>query len=401
MMRTLRTAAAILMTASMLLITAPVAAQAAGNQYVTRGQYVQEILQAVGIAPTPNARQSFTDVPRTSPYFGYVEAAVAAGITTGMTKTTFGVNQDLTRAEAAAFDLRAYSGEVAYFTQTEEGWKGYATYGMFSDAEKIPMALQGDVYNATKIGLLQGFPNGSFGPLQNLTQGQAADLVQQMKKVLAVSNSGPIQWRFIVANQGPYRGVPTTAINMQQAETAAVHIGDILAAAVQDKPFALIAQYVEPSQVAAVEQQFGQLEQAFQSQDVPAGIHWRVLGMSNGLMEANTYPSTLGGGAYIVEPVVDIQSISTVTGQPVTLPKYLPSPNFFGPAPSSSVLSLNVPTGLGSDGLVTNIGSAYYRLYDMYVTQAQAKDQALAVFFGSGTSIGDADLGSAIAVSGN
>ena len=103
------------------LVASVTAASAATPSYVTRGQYVEELLTAVGVQPDSTATQTFSDVPPSSPYFGYVEAAYKAGITTGMVapsggqRGVFGASQDLDRAEAAAFDLRAYDGGVASY----------------------------------------------------------------------------------------------------------------------------------------------------------------------------------------------------------------------------------------------------------------------------------------------
>ena len=62
----------------------PVASAASASTYVTRGQYVEQLLTAVGIQPDTTATESFSDVSPSNPYFGYVEAAYKAGITTGM-----------------------------------------------------------------------------------------------------------------------------------------------------------------------------------------------------------------------------------------------------------------------------------------------------------------------------
>jgi len=53
----------------------PAASAASTTTYVTRGRYVEQLLQAVGIQPDNSATQSFSDVPPSYPYFGYVEAA--------------------------------------------------------------------------------------------------------------------------------------------------------------------------------------------------------------------------------------------------------------------------------------------------------------------------------------
>ena len=196
-------------------------------------------------------------------------------------------------------------------------------------------------------------------------------------------------------------GIPTGTFSMQWSETAASRIGDVMAAIVQDQPFSSISQYIEPSDLSLVQQEFNQMQQQFQAQDVPAGIHWKVVGMTNSLTEADQYPSQNNGAAYIVEPILDVQSIDTATGNPVTLSTLPKSPKFEGPAPESSVLNLNIPIGINQDGLIADIDNGAYRFYGMYVSQSQANDPALSVAYGSGTTMGYADLGSAIAVSGN
>ena len=58
------------------------------------------------VSPPP-ATATFTDVPTTHPFFQYVEALAASGITSGCTATKFCPNAPLTRGQMAVFLARA------------------------------------------------------------------------------------------------------------------------------------------------------------------------------------------------------------------------------------------------------------------------------------------------------
>ena len=262
----------------------PPAAAASTTTYVTRGQYVEQLLQAVGIQPDNSAGQNFSDVPPSNPYFGYIEAAYKAGITTGMVAPSgssmgvFGVSDNLNRAEAAAFDLRAYDGGVATYAQDVSSWIGngpaknpndpaYHGQVSFLDYAAIPSALQGDVYTASAIGLLHGFTDGTFGPLQNLTSAQTVDLISQLKSVEAI-NGGSYNWRWILSEQG-------TA-----TEPRAVNAMNFFAAAIQGKPFSAVSSYINVSDASSLQTTYAAIQQEWQQNYVSKApsINWKIVG---------------------------------------------------------------------------------------------------------------------------
>ncbi len=55
------------------------------------------------VSPGPPVINTFTDVPKGSPYFKFVEAVAAAGITGGYPDGRFGVNDPITRGQMAVF----------------------------------------------------------------------------------------------------------------------------------------------------------------------------------------------------------------------------------------------------------------------------------------------------------
>jgi len=78
---------------------------------VTRGQMAVFLCRAAGIQPKTGGTPSFADVPATSGYFGYVEAASAAGITSGCgtAPPRFCPDRVVTRGEMAVFVCRGFN----------------------------------------------------------------------------------------------------------------------------------------------------------------------------------------------------------------------------------------------------------------------------------------------------
>ena len=74
-------------------------AETAGNQGAVIGMRVGYVLQ---VSPGPGTA-TFSDVPTNHPFFKFVEALVAAGITSGYGDGRFGVNDPVTRGQMAVF----------------------------------------------------------------------------------------------------------------------------------------------------------------------------------------------------------------------------------------------------------------------------------------------------------
>ena len=108
-------------------------------------------------------------MPETEWYYAPVAAAVNAGIVTGVSDTEFAPNANITRqdmalmltraADAAGIELR--SGAETTFTD-EASIAGYAL-----DAVKT----------MSRAGIVNGFDDGSFMPMNNATRAQAAVVI--------------------------------------------------------------------------------------------------------------------------------------------------------------------------------------------------------------------------------
>lgn len=177
-MRKFRAIVTAVATAGMVIGTMGIAGAATSPSYETRADFIYRLDVQLGISPVNPATPNFSDVPASNPYYGYIEAAYQAGITNGFSNGTFGPNLPLTRAEAAKYEVIAYGAgaQAVQITSTS-----------FLDNAQIPTALVGYVGEANKLGLLKGFPNGNFYPMQNLTVPQEGYLLNQLKAAMGAA----------------------------------------------------------------------------------------------------------------------------------------------------------------------------------------------------------------------
>ena len=183
------------LTGSLLTLAASVGsavpATAATPQIVTRAEFIYEFDRADNLQPVYPQVADFTDVPSSTPYYGYIEAAYKAGIISGVTSTKFEPNASLTREEIAKIEVLALGDGAA-----AQALDAQAT--SFKDDKGIPSWARGYINEALRLGLISGYPNGYFKPGQAITtadtphflQKFAASQVNQGTWTLAVSASG-------------------------------------------------------------------------------------------------------------------------------------------------------------------------------------------------------------------
>ena len=109
----------------------------------------------------------FSDVAPSAWYAAYEVAAVQAGIVEGLTPTTFGPDRTLTREQMAVLLARALR-----FSQT--------SLLHFNDAASVDAWAAAGVEEAVAAGYLDGFPDGSFRPLDIATRARAAAVLARV-----------------------------------------------------------------------------------------------------------------------------------------------------------------------------------------------------------------------------
>lgn len=118
--------------------------------------------------------KSFKDVDANSEESAYVNWAIENGIIAGYEDNTFGGDREITREEIARI-LNLFAEKFDIKVKNLEAPK-------FKDQNKISDWASKDVKEATEKGLLVGRDDGTFGPKDNLTRAEVAQMIVNMIK---------------------------------------------------------------------------------------------------------------------------------------------------------------------------------------------------------------------------
>jgi hypothetical protein len=141
---------------------------------ISRAGFAALLARGLHLAPAPPGELSlFTDAAAVPPPAAPdVAAAVAAGLLRGDGAGELDPTGPVTRAEAAVMAARVTG-------------LAPAAAPAFSDAALIPPWAAAAVGAAAQAGLLAGYPDGTFRPLQPLTRAEAAALVLRLLRAAA------------------------------------------------------------------------------------------------------------------------------------------------------------------------------------------------------------------------
>ena len=128
------------------------------NESCTRAQMVTFLWRAAG-SPVVNYAMKFTDVPADAYYAEAVRWAVSKGITAGLTETTFGPEQTVTRGQVVAF-LYRQAGSPA--VGSKNPFTDVASDAYYADAVKWAVAQK----------ITAGTTDTTFSPNADCTRGQ-------------------------------------------------------------------------------------------------------------------------------------------------------------------------------------------------------------------------------------
>lgn len=183
-MKKFRSLALTLLSVAMLLGTQGMAGASSGTA-ITREQFIYDFDRANNIQPVYPAIPDFSDVPASSPYYGFIEAAYQKGFINGVAPGRFGPFDLLTRAQIAKIEVTALGdGTLALQNQT-------APTG-FTDDLQIPSWARGYIYEAVKLGLVSGYPNGTFKPGQTLTTLDEGFFLNQYAAIAKVAGGSAV-----------------------------------------------------------------------------------------------------------------------------------------------------------------------------------------------------------------
>lgn len=140
------------------------------NTPITRGQVAAIVAKSLDLKVSGEDYLKFPDVPETHIFYPYVSALSQLGIINGYTDGRFGVNDTMTRGQAAKVLTLAYGLLEANTVQTP-----------FTDIEKNMFKTHIETLYAHRI--TNGVAAARFGPNETLTRGSIAVLVQKLEQM--------------------------------------------------------------------------------------------------------------------------------------------------------------------------------------------------------------------------
>lgn len=131
----------------------------------------------------PPVTPTFKDIPKENYAYAAVEAAFKAGLFKGMGNGIFGAGQNLTREQMAVIFVNALGVNPA----------GKGSNLTFSDAASISAWARDAVAAAVELGLIHGYPDGTFNPGNQATRQDAALVTVQFLNDKAKADEGSTQ----------------------------------------------------------------------------------------------------------------------------------------------------------------------------------------------------------------
>lgn len=143
------------------------------NGFVTREQFVLMIVNALELY-VDGAVSSFEDMPEGHWAYDAVSSACAKDIIFGHTDTEFGTGENITRQDMAVIAYRASKSAGRSFDSAE--------ISGFTDEEDISDYARESVASMSNSGIINGYPDGRFGPADTATRAQAAQIIYSIIK---------------------------------------------------------------------------------------------------------------------------------------------------------------------------------------------------------------------------
>lgn len=147
-----------------------------GERAITRAEFVVMLNRAFGyqeMGPNP-----FTDVPDDAWYADDIRISYKAGCLRGTSATTASPNAPVTREQAVAL-----VGRSLRLKNTPGSTQDYR------DENRISTWARGVIHQATDMGIISGYPDGTFRPQEPISRGQAATVLSHAIGTL-VNRSG-------------------------------------------------------------------------------------------------------------------------------------------------------------------------------------------------------------------
>ncbi len=143
---------------------------------ITRAEFTKMMVVLLGLEITEEA-PAFADCAADAWFAPYVAAAAKAGIINGVSETEFAPDATITREQACTILGRALG-----LTDAE-------VEAAFTDAGEISDYAESFVAALAKLGIINGYEDGSFAPANNITRAEAAKILAGALGVIAPTDA--------------------------------------------------------------------------------------------------------------------------------------------------------------------------------------------------------------------
>lgn len=138
------------------------------NDNITREEFTKIIVELFGFENKDDASE-FSDVEDGTWYSKYISIASSNGIISGMGDGTFGIGEDITRQDMVVIIMNAIKSKGIEVDAEEAK--------VFTDTAEIADYAVEVVDLISGLGIIGGYPDGSFGPLNNATRAETAKII--------------------------------------------------------------------------------------------------------------------------------------------------------------------------------------------------------------------------------
>lgn len=144
---------------------------------VNRSECAAYLSRVFGIAPE-FSKTSFSDIIYVNPYIPEINAAVSYGIISGYNAQSFGPGDPVTREQMAAMVMRGLKKKLGSGLSITSAGKSFIDNGSVSSYAK------GAVSEISALGIMGGYPDGSFGPKKNITFDEMAVMLSKVQELV-------------------------------------------------------------------------------------------------------------------------------------------------------------------------------------------------------------------------
>ncbi|MFA5881018.1 MAG: S-layer homology domain-containing protein, partial [Eubacteriales bacterium] len=148
------------------------------DNYITRAEFITFIVNALGIEKYEPERPSYRDVDNDHWAYTSIEAALRAGLVTGISHNRFGPERLISREEAGT--LLARAGNLKTLKEQEVT----KIFSDFNDAGKISSWARNELASAIKSKILTGTGQGVFSPETYTTRAQTAAMIARLMELM-------------------------------------------------------------------------------------------------------------------------------------------------------------------------------------------------------------------------